>query len=150
MLAALCAALKLQYAALLAPAAAIGWMLHRDGLVTRRLGIVALASASLFVGVLTVAQSFENRSELGVFEPIAERHRSKWWGAWQVVFVHHPDNVDDPALAEYYDDGNLYTFLHGVEREVPDYQQRRRSSRPGPRRCSRLQDCRPGASSSPR
>ena len=28
-------------------------------------------------------------------------------------------------MAEYYDDGNLYTFLHGVEREVPDYRQRR-------------------------
>ncbi len=75
--------------------------------------------------MLTVAQSFENRSELGVFEPIAERHRSKWWGAWQVVFVHHPDNVDDPALAEYYDDGNLYTFLHGVEREVRNYEERK-------------------------
>jgi hypothetical protein len=124
-LAALCAALKLQYAALLAPAAVIGWLLHRDGLITRRLALVALASSSLFVGVLAAAQSFENHSELGVFEPVAERHRSKWWGAWQAVFVHRPENVDDPALAEFYDDGNLYTFLHGVEREVPDYQQRK-------------------------
>ena len=124
-LVALAASLKLQYAALLAPAAAIGWVLHRDRLVTRRLGLAALAAASLFVGLLTVAQSFENRSELGVFEPIAERHRSKWWGAWQVVFVHHSDNVDDPALAEYYDDGNLYTFLHGVEREVRNYGERK-------------------------
>ncbi len=41
-LVALAASLKLQYAALLAPAAAIGWVLHRDRLVTRRLGLAAL------------------------------------------------------------------------------------------------------------
>ncbi len=122
---ALCAAIKLQYAALLALAVAIAWLFHRDGLVSRRFGVVAIAAASMFVGVLVVAQSFENHSELGVFEPLAERHRSKWWGAWQVVFVHNDSNVSDPALAEYFDGGNLYLFLHNVELEIDDYDERR-------------------------
>lgn len=125
LLAAACAALKLQYLAVLAPAAAIAWLLHRDGLLSRRLAIVALGSVIVFGGVVAGAQAAENHSELGVFEPVAERHRSRWWGAWQAVFVHRPGNVDDPSLAEYYDDGNLYTFLHGIERSVPDYGRRR-------------------------
>jgi hypothetical protein len=122
---ALCASVKLQYAALLALALATAWLLHHDGLLTRRFAIAAIGSTAVLVGSLALAQSVENRSELGVFEPIAERHRSKWWGAWQAVFVLDPSNRREPALAVYFDHGDLYTFLQGVERDVADYRERR-------------------------
>ena len=122
---ALCASVKLQYAALLALALVIAWLLRRDGLLTRRFAIAAVSSTSILIGALALVQSVENHSELGVFEPLAERHRSKWWGAWQAVFVLNPSNRRDPALAAYFDRGDLYTFLHGVDRDVADYTERR-------------------------
>ena len=42
------------------------------------------------------------------------------------MFGVHPGNRDDPQLAEFYDGGNLYTFLHGIERAEPDYPTRAR------------------------
>jgi len=113
--------LKLQFASLLALTAAVGWVLVKDGVLSRRLAVIS----TLLVGGLIGAQSIENHRDLGTFEPIAERQRSMWWGAWQAVFILAPENRDNPALAEYYDGGNLYTYLHGVERDVPDYLTRR-------------------------
>jgi hypothetical protein len=120
----LCASIKLQYTALLALPAAAAWLLCRDNLLTRRFALVGLVVATSFVAVLALAQSLENRSELGVFEPAAERVRSRWWGAWHSVFTNNPENVGDPALVDFYDEGDLYRFLHDVERSVPEYEDR--------------------------
>ena len=120
-----CAFVKMQYASLLALTVAIAWLLVRDGLCTRRFVLYAVGVGVVLITSLALVQAVDNRSDLGTFEPIAERHRSKWWGAWQAVFVLKPENRDDPALAEFYDEGNLYTFLHGIERDVPDYNERR-------------------------
>jgi hypothetical protein len=123
---ALCASIKLQYAALILVVAAAAWTAYRDRLVDRRFAAITVGSTALFVVLLAAAQSFENRAELGVFEPVSERARAEWYGAWQAVFGVHPDNRDDPDLAEFYDQGNLYTFLHGIERSQPDYRTRAR------------------------
>lgn len=117
--------LKLQYASLLALTAAVGWVLVKDGVLSRRLAATTVVVSTLLVGGLIGAQSLENNRNLGSFEPIAERQRSMWWGAWQAVFILAPENRDNPTLAAYYDGGNLYTYLHGVERDVPDYLTRR-------------------------
>ena len=123
---ALSASIKLQYAALILVAAAIAWLVHRDLLISRRFAVTAIGSTAFFVALLGTVQALENRSELGVFEPVSERARAEWYGAWQAVFGVHPDNRDDPQLAEFYDGGNLYTFLHGIERAEPDYPTRAR------------------------
>lgn len=121
---ALAASLKLQYAVLITILAAVGWTLHRDGLVRRRFAIITLGSVLGFIVVLSLAQSFENSSELGVFEPVSERARAEWYGAWQSIFVVDPDNQLDPALASFWDDGSLYTFMHGIEATVDAYPER--------------------------
>jgi hypothetical protein len=119
------AGIKLQYASLLALTVAIAWLAYRDRTVTLRWIAATLGIGMIFVGSLGVAQSLENRAELGTFEPIAERQRSMWWGAWQAVFALEPQNADDPALAYFYDGGDLYKFLHGLEGSEPDYHVRR-------------------------
>ena len=106
---ALSASIKLQYAALILVAAAAAWLVYRDLLISRRFAVTAIGSTAFFVALLGTVQAFENHSELGVFEPVSERARAEWYGAWQAVFGVHPDNRDDPQLAEFYDRGNLST-----------------------------------------
>ena len=50
--------------------------------------------------------------------------RAEWYGAWQAVFRVDRDNATDPSLAEWHADGNLYTFIHGIEASEPDYRTR--------------------------
>lgn len=118
------ASFKLQYASLLLLSSAAAWLLWRDGLVARRRAIAVVASGFVFVIALATAQSFENHSELGVFEPVSERARAEWYGAWQAIFTLQPENYQDPALTEYLAEGNLYTFLHGIEASELDYEVR--------------------------
>jgi hypothetical protein len=120
------AALKLQYASLLFLAVAAGVLLVSDSLLTKRTAIIVLATGVGLVATLAVAQAFENRSELGVFEPVSERARAEYYGAWQAVFTLEPSNEKEPALAPFYDDGDLFTFLHGIEASEPDYPKRAR------------------------
>jgi hypothetical protein len=122
----LAASLKLQYSVWFAVAVSAVWLLNRDGLVTRRFCLVAVGVSVGLVGALALAQSIENHSELGVFEPVSERARAEWYGAWQSVFSFDRDHRTDPALAEYWDDGNLYTFMHSLEARVTDYPTRAR------------------------
>lgn len=119
---AVAASFKLQYASLLLFSSAAAWLLWRDGLVARRRAIGVVASGFVFVLALATVQSFENRSELGVFEPVSERARAEWYGAWQAIFTLQPENYQEPALTEYLAEGNLYTFLHGIEAAEPDYE----------------------------
>jgi hypothetical protein len=120
----LATAVKLQYGVLLALAAMAALLLVRESVVGRRFAATSVGVALLFALGLATAQSFENRSELGVFEPVSERARAEWYGAWQAVFGLSADNRGRAELAEFYDGGNLYTFLHGVEQDVPDYVER--------------------------
>ena len=122
----LSASIKLQYAALILVAAAIAWLVYGDMLISRRFAFTAIGSTAFFLALLSTVQALENRAELGVFEPVSERARAEWYGAWQAVFGLHPGNRDEPQLAEFYDGGNLYTFLHGIERAEPDYPTRAR------------------------
>ena len=59
-----------------------------------------------------------------MFEPVSERSFAEWYGAWTAVFQVHPDRATDPALAEWYDDGNLYAFLESAMETYPDYPER--------------------------
>lgn len=117
-------AVKLQYASLMLLAAVIAWLLFADGVITRRFAISGLAIGFAFFGLLATAQALENQDELGVFEPVGERIRAEWYGGWVAIFLVEPENQTDPALAEFWDEGNLYTFMHGTEQEVPDYLER--------------------------
>lgn len=116
------ATIKLQYASLLCLTAAIAWILTHEGLLKRRTAIGSIAVPFVLVALLAVAQSFENQAELGVFEPVSERARAEFYGAWQAVFVVDPENRTDPAQAEFFAEGNLYTFLHGLEGAEPNYE----------------------------
>jgi hypothetical protein len=122
-----CAAtIKLQYASLLFLAVAAGVLLVGDSLLTKRTAIVVLATGFGLVAILALAQAFENRSEQGVFEPVSERARLEYYGAWQATFTLRPSNQHKHALARFYDNGNLTTFLYDVETSEPSYPARAR------------------------
>ncbi len=123
-LAFLLSTIKLQYTSLLCLTAAVVWTFWREGHLSRRTGLVVLAVPFALSATLALAQSFENQDELGVFEPVSERARAEWYGAWQATFNVDTENRADPAQAEWYDEGNLYTFLKGIESTVPEYSER--------------------------
>lgn len=125
LLAFLMATLKLQYAALLLFGAAAAAVICVREVLSWRRAAVPLASALVAILAMSAGQAFENRSETGVFEPVSEQARADWYGAYQVVFTLHPENKSKPELSEFYAEGNLYTFLHGLEQEEGDYQVRR-------------------------
>jgi len=116
--------IKLQYTSLLCLTAAVVWVFWRGGQLRGRSALIVLAVPFTLSATLALAQSFENQRELGVFEPVSERARAEWYGAWQATFVVDKENRTDPTLAEWFDEGNLYTFLKGTEAEVSEYPQR--------------------------
>ncbi len=116
--------IKLQYTSLLCLTASIAWVLWKEQLLTKRIAIAVLAVPFSLSATLALAQSFENSAELGVFEPVSERARAEWYGAWQATFVVDAENRADESQAQWFDEGNLYTFLKGMEGEVPDYSER--------------------------
>jgi hypothetical protein len=116
-----CASIKLQYGLLVVLVLSSGSVLSGARLVSKRFAWAAVASVVVSLGALGTVQAFENQSELGVFEPVGERARAEWYGAWTALFRVHEENQSDPELAEFWDGGNLYTFLHGVEATVTDY-----------------------------
>jgi hypothetical protein len=120
----LSSSIKLQYTALLVVCAAAAWLLKRDGLVSQRFVVTCFVAAGAVVGCLALFQSIENRHERGVFEPVSERSFAEWFGAWTAVFQVHPDRGDDADLAEWYDGGNLYTYLREAMETYPDYPER--------------------------
>jgi hypothetical protein len=118
------ATIKLQYASLLCLTTAIAWILTREGVLRRRIAVGSIVVPFVLIASLAIAQSFENKAELGIFEPVSERARAEWYGAWQAIFVADKENRSDPALVEFFDEGNLYTFLKGLEGSEPDYKTR--------------------------
>ena len=120
----LAASIKLQYTALLAICGAAAWLLWRDGLLARRAVLTCFLVAGGVIASLALFQSIENRHERGVFEPISERSLAEWYGAWVAVFEVDPERGEDPALAEWYDGGNLYRFLRYAQQTYPDYPER--------------------------
>lgn len=117
----LTATIKLQYTSLLCLTCAVAWILFKENLLSRRASIAVILIPLSLAASLALAQSFENKSELGVFEPVSERARAEWYGAWQATFVADSENRADESQAEFFDEGNLYTFLKGLEGSEPDY-----------------------------
>ena len=122
-------AAKLQYSVALLLACAIAWLIVRDGSAGRRFALVTLGVSGLLLGGLAVGQAVQNHKELGAWEPVGERARAEWYGAWEAVFRVDRDNESKPSLAEYYDGGDLYVFLHGIEATEPNYLTRQREIR---------------------
>lgn len=112
---------KLQYSVALLLACAVAWLAFRDRALTLRFALVTLSVAGVLVGGLAIGQTVENHRELGTWEPVGERARAEFYGAYEAVFVVHPGNRKRPQLAPFYDDGDLYVFLHGLEEREPDY-----------------------------
>jgi hypothetical protein len=120
------ATIKLQFAAFL-PLFVAAIMIPSNRQRMSRQGLmVSLGVPVVLIGILTLVQCLENRSELGVFEPVSEKARADWYGAWQVVFTVRGADSSDPALLPFFDDGDLFAFLHPLEEVEPDYQIRRR------------------------
>ena len=113
--------IKLQYTSLLCLTASIVWIFWKEGRMSRRAALVILGVPYVLSASLALAQSFENHDELGVFEPVSERARAEWYGAWQATYVVEKDNRTDESQATWFDEGNLYTFLKGIEADVPAY-----------------------------
>jgi hypothetical protein len=114
-------AMKLQYSNALLLAAAIAWLVWRDGALTIKYALVTLALSGFTLTGIAVAQTVENHRELGTWEPVGERARAEWYGAYEAVFIVHPENQTKPELAEFYADGDLYEFMHGLEETEPNY-----------------------------
>jgi hypothetical protein len=72
--------------------------------------VFGLASAAFALGL-----SFENRAEYGEFSPSTQTTRTEYWSAWEIVFTLHPENAEDEDLAEFYDSGSPYGFIHQVD-----------------------------------
>jgi len=119
------ATMKLQYASYLALSLAATWLLVGDGLVTKRLLKQLVGAVVVILSLLCLVQSIENHRETGVFEPVSEQARADWYGSYQIVFTLAPENRERPELAQYFADGDLYTFLHGIEAAEPSYVVRR-------------------------
>ncbi len=113
--------IKLQYASLLCLTAAVAWTLWREQAISRRMAVTALAVPFALSAILAGAQAIENHDELGVYEPVSERARAEWYGAWVAIFIADLDNRTDPSLDEWFDGGSYGTFLKALEAEEPDY-----------------------------
>jgi len=93
-------------------------------LLSKRQGIGLLGAFVAFISLLSLVQAMENSRETGEFLPVSESARAAWWGAWQSTFTLEEGNKGNPDLAPFYDEGNLFTFLHGLEANEPSYQKR--------------------------
>jgi hypothetical protein len=81
----------------------------------RRPALGLLAVYLLATGSLTVTMSIENADEYGVVFPTVRGERSAYWATWSLVFVVDPENRDDPALADFFDEGDPYRFIGEVD-----------------------------------
>jgi hypothetical protein len=116
--------IKFQYAAMLLPIAGVVFALWRSGRFSGKTALWMAAAPALFVGLLGLGQAIENEIETGVFLPVSESARAAWYSAYKSVFFGLDDQVPS-ELEPFYDGGDLYVFLHGLEREEPDYLVRR-------------------------
>jgi len=68
------------------------------------------------LSVYTFAVSIDNKKQFGKFTPIMGHERLLYFGLWNQVFFIHPENIDKPELAEFYDNGSPYVFLHRIDK----------------------------------
>ncbi|MBK8010544.1 MAG: hypothetical protein IPK13_04295 [Deltaproteobacteria bacterium] len=113
--------IKAQFAAFSLILVAMTWMALRQRHVTRRLVAAGLVGSGALSAALFFAMARENKAEIGVFTPVGEGARAEWYGAYQAIFNVRPENQRRPELSEFYARGNLYTFMHGLERSEKDY-----------------------------
>lgn len=114
--------LKLQYAALALPfvTLCLRFPLRQYRIPAFRKNFILPAFLVAFILIFALLLSRENFRELGEFAPVSERSRADWWGAWHVVFSLEPANRHIPELQEFFDGGNLFVFLHNLERTEPN------------------------------
>ncbi len=117
------ALIKFQYAAMLLPFAGLIITLVHGKAMPRRSGVMILVLPTLLIACLGVVQSIENRRETGEFTPVSESARVAWYSAYKSVFFGLTTIPSE--LEHFYDNGDLYRFLHELERDEPDYLVRR-------------------------
>lgn len=80
-------------------------------------GIVSVAFALVLAS--------ENKREMGEFRPVSNLSRHYYWGVYNLVFkTSNKNNKNKPELKEYYDGGDPYLFLHGLEGREKNYLKR--------------------------
>lgn len=72
--------------------------------------VVISVALAAFLGMVAL----ENRSEWSVTSPAANTERSRYWGVYMLVFSDGANRAK-PELAEYFDGGSPYPFLHRME-----------------------------------
>jgi hypothetical protein len=80
-----------------------------------RIGMTSFLAFGLASAAFTLGLSLENRAEYGEFSPSTQTTRTEYWSAWEIVFTLHPENAEDEDLAEFYDGGSPYGFIHQVD-----------------------------------
>jgi len=111
---------KLTHAAFTLPLLTLAFNIKHQGLkpkVSRTKvawPVIALISV---ISIYILAVSFDNKKQFGKFTPIMGHERVLYFGLWNDVFYIHPENIDKPELAEFYDNGSPYGFLHRVDKE---------------------------------
>jgi hypothetical protein len=94
----------------------------RDTTVSRPAWAVFGSYALLAIVTLGLT-SFENQREFAQLSPSTNGARTEYWAAWKLVFEHHPENAIDPSLSQFYDQGDPYAFIHGVDAMDLPYQE---------------------------
>ena len=80
----------------------------------RRLGLAALATYLVVAGAFTLLLIQENQREFGVALPSVDGGPAHYYYAWARVFTVNPDNRANPALAEFFDEGQIHAFSREV------------------------------------
>lgn len=68
--------------------------------------------------------SAENAEEFGVFFPTTNGANAEYWGAWRLTFGLHPENQNQPQLADYYDEGSPHPLISRLVAAYPSYNER--------------------------
>jgi hypothetical protein len=115
---------KFQYAAMLLPMVGVVFTDWRSSRLSRNAALMIVGLPALFIGLLGLGQAIENANETGEFLPVSESARAAWYSSYKSVFF----DIESPIpqrLEPFYDDGDLYVFLHGLEGKESDYLIRR-------------------------
>lgn len=83
-----------------------------------------LAVFLVLIGSFYALVSLENREQFGVLTPAANSGPTDYYYGWVQVFALNPENRDNPELARYYDDGDVYDFGASVPTSGLSYEER--------------------------
>ena len=119
------ASLKLQYGSFLLLALLASLLIWKFAPVRRANLFIPILISFCALSFVVAGQALDNRTEIGVLEPVSQRERVAWVFAYQSIFNLNSTNMSNPNLADLYDSGNLYVFLHGLETSEPNYLYRR-------------------------